>query len=59
MCGLLHGSYGWEDPRLLRWRYSAESKSWICSNLQIRGSVSNSSGSRRDQRRPRHVLTAS
>jgi len=45
MCGLLHGSYGWEDPRLLRWRYSAESKSWICSNLQIRGSVSNSSGS--------------
>jgi hypothetical protein len=35
MCELLHGSYSWEDPRLLRWRYSAENKSWICSNPQI------------------------
>ena len=59
MCGLLHGSYSWEDPRLLRWRYSAENKFWICSNPQIRGSVSNSSGSRRNQRRPRYALTAS
>ena len=50
MCELLHGSYSWEDPRLLRWRYSAENKSWICSNPQIGSSLSNSSGSRRSQR---------
>ena len=31
----------------------------INSNPQIRGSVSNSSGSRRNQWRPRHALTAS